>query len=540
MAGTLLLHILLVVPLATAEFQLYRFYNRTSLLEAWNITDSCVTALNATVDCDEAVSAMAGQGVDYNYWYMDNLTMLCDSGCQASMQVWGSSVESACGQETVYLGGLEIQAKALALSFTFNSKIACSKSSDGKWCFFDSQEWQGSDYIRYDPGMCFAYDEIPDQCNDPSFDLDEITADMSSLTNIYDSSLYCNECFLKLLGVRIMDPWLANSDFTQYLIKEFDAIQSRAITQFIDRYQVSTGNARVATGDYNCQFNTTICLPLPCEIDIVWDLPSCAVLAERYSDSTNAITERQFLAWNPNIQGSCHRIAAGQRVCKGAPGGAFASPIPTIMAAGAPGTTAYHLTATPAYPTRLGSIEDCGRYYRVVSGDDCYTIGMQFGITLAQLQEYNTYLDAKCRNLWLGYEICVAKVTTPKVLTDRNCGSGLDYRGSYSNGTATLDGACGPHHGGTTCTNPSFGDCCSIYGFCGSGSDFCGVGNCYSGTCDVDNGGPSVHGECGPKFAGNKTCIGTRLGSCCSIFGHCGSTPDYCAGSNCYSGLCTN
>ncbi len=73
--------------------------------------------------------------------------------------------------------------------------------------------------------MCFAYDEIPDQCNDPSFDLDEINSDMSALTNIYDSSLYCSECFLELFRLRMLDPWLTDSNFTQYLIDEFADVQ---------------------------------------------------------------------------------------------------------------------------------------------------------------------------------------------------------------------------------------------------------------------------------------------------------------------------
>lgn len=74
-------------------------------------------------------------------------------------------------------------------------------------------------------------------------------------------------------------------------------------------------------------------------------------------------------------------------------------------------------------------------------------------------------------------------------------------------------------------------------------------------------GGLSTNGECGPLFAGNKTCTGTQFGTCCSNSGYCGpcaavtnhlrlstyadlvihrsgSTSDYCAVGNCYSGDC--
>jgi hypothetical protein len=82
--------------------------------------------------------------------------------------------------------------------------------------------------------------------------------------------------------------------------------------------------------------------------------------------------------------------------------------------------------------------------------------------------------------------------------------------------------------------------CCSIYGYCGSTSDFCGAGNCYSGNCDPDIGGLSTSGECGPLFAGNKTCTGTQFGNCCSTSGYCGNSSDYCGAGNCYDGACSS
>lgn len=245
---------------------------------------------------------------------------------------------------------------------------------------------------------------------------------------------------------------------------------------------------------------------------------------------------------------------------KSAPGGTFAKPNATITAPGATGEPTYYTPTTPAYPTQTGSIDECGRYYLVEAGDDCATVCQRFGLEYDQLQEYNTYLDDDCLNLWLNYAVCVAPVTPQTVSTDGTCpvsvtcvgsgfgeccsphsfcGSGPEYCVDDGGGTGTQDGTCGPDYGDTTCT-PQFGSCCSIYGYCGSTSDFCGAGNCYSGACDTDTGGPSTNGECGPNFAGNKTCTGTQFGDCCSMSGYCGSTSEYCSGSNCYSGACTD
>lgn len=194
-----------------------------------------------------------------------------------------------------------------------------------------------------------------------------------------------------------------------------------------------------------------------------------------------------------------------------------------------------------------------------MAGDDCSTVDQRFGLNFSQLQSWNPYLKDDCANLWLNYDVCVAPVTPEAVSADGLCpygttcvgsgfgdccsrygfcGSTAEYCAGGGNGTDTQDGTCGPDHGGTTCT-AQFGNCCSIYGFCGNGTEYCGVGNCYSGSCDSDNGGPSINGECGPNFAGNKTCTGTQFGTCCSVYGFCGSTSDYCSGGNCYSGACT-
>jgi hypothetical protein len=99
-------------------------------------------------------------------------------------------------------------------------------------------------------------------------------------------------------------------------------------------------------------------------------------------------------------------------------------------------TTAYHLTATPATPTQTGSIADCGRYYSVVSGDTCNQICLVYGITFDQLQDFNPYLNNDCTNLWLGYSVCIAKVSPDPVSTGGLCGPNNDF--ATCNGTSNL------------------------------------------------------------------------------------------------------
>ncbi|PVH85606.1 carbohydrate esterase family 4 protein [Cadophora sp. DSE1049] len=81
------------------------------------------------------------------------------------------------------------------------------------------------------------------------------------------------------------------------------------------------------------------------------------------------------------------------------------------------------------------------------------------------------------------------------------------------------------------------GACCSQYGYCGNTTDYCGAG-CQSsfGTCSTITTPPGEDDfTCGPTN-GRKTCAS---GLCCSQNGYCGNTADYCdAGCQPSFGIC--
>ncbi|KAI0172023.1 glycoside hydrolase/deacetylase [Hypoxylon sp. FL1284] len=91
-------------------------------------------------------------------------------------------------------------------------------------------------------------------------------------------------------------------------------------------------------------------------------------------------------------------------------------------------------------------------------------------------------------------------------------------------------GSTGAGVAGYTCTE---GLCCSQYGYCGSTADYCDDG-CQTtfGTCGVSSGGngsSSDDGRCGPDF-GDTVCSATE---CCSGAGYCGTTTDHCRAPDC-------
>jgi hypothetical protein len=66
-----------------------------------------------------------------------------------------------------------------------------------------------------------------------------------TLVLIYFAKQYCSECFLQLYRQRLLDPWLVQSNFTDYLIGQFDNLQSNCSTSL--PYTTSASTLYLAT-----------------------------------------------------------------------------------------------------------------------------------------------------------------------------------------------------------------------------------------------------------------------------------------------------
>ncbi|KAL1798038.1 hypothetical protein ACET3X_004644 [Alternaria dauci] len=103
-------------------------------------------------------------------------------------------------------------------------------------------------------------------------------------------------------------------------------------------------------------------------------------------------------------------------------------------------------------------------------------------------------------------------------------------------GSITPDNTCGNlgagKNKGYVCKT---GACCSKYGNCGTTSDYCAASVCQPefGKCDApaEPGSVSPDGTCGNIGKGNNNGYICKTGLCCSKYGNCGTTADYCAAS---------
>jgi hypothetical protein len=182
--------------------------------------------------------------------------------------------------------------------------------------------------------MCYQ-DDPPAICSDPDFSIQEVSADMAAIPNLYDADLvslksqnietcvdvetrqYCSECFMKLWRQRLLSPFLPVSNFTDYLVNQFEDMQQNCSTsmpyttsastlyvgsatstadstttgmvstatctgqwiqpvatplscnELSELYNVSTGDLRAVTNDPFCEIEAETCLPRPCSLAVI-------------------------------------------------------------------------------------------------------------------------------------------------------------------------------------------------------------------------------------------------------------------------------
>ncbi|KAJ8127373.1 hypothetical protein O1611_g6263 [Lasiodiplodia mahajangana] len=119
---------------------------------------------------------------------------------------------------------------------------------------------------------------------------------------------------------------------------------------------------------------------------------TCAVIAALYG-----ISVAQFIQWNPAAMADCSGLWASTYACVG-----VAPPTTT--------TSTPNGIATPT-PTQPGMVDNCNKFYFVVSGDNCASISSKSGISLAQFMQWNPSVGSTCTELWLGAYVCISVIS---------------------------------------------------------------------------------------------------------------------------------
>ncbi|KAM0428425.1 hypothetical protein ACHAQK_011558 [Fusarium lateritium] len=137
--------------------------------------------------------------------------------------------------------------------------------------------------------------------------------------------------------------------------------------------------------------------------------------------------------------------------------------------------------------------------YKIKSGDGCYSLGQNFGITQKFIEDVNknTWGFAGCNKLQLGQPICLSKGKNPMPMPIANAVCGPQKPGSKKPASAKTGWDLA---GMNPCP---LNACCSGYGFCGITSDFCTNTTAKGGAPGTSQTQPGCIGNCGNKIVGN-------------------------------------
>ena len=220
---------------------------------------------------------MAGS-VDNYLWDIDNVTTLCTPDCLSSALIWFTEVTSSCANDAINVNGrlippLTIPGRVLdgmniacltpdtnvlidpgvngsALTSTLlsesNSSVIVDSSAPtatssadpdsspkqkrqtggsrssgpvgSSSCLVESYSWVGSDIIRPDCSeSTAAIDNSTSQCMDAT----DVPPENERITNLYPDTLLCSDCFIKMFYLRVASPYLADLDYSDYLVSQY-------------------------------------------------------------------------------------------------------------------------------------------------------------------------------------------------------------------------------------------------------------------------------------------------------------------------------
>lgn len=257
---------------------------------------------------------------------------------------WEQNVELACIDDDLIVYGTLVPAFTVAGRYLDGYGVACLQSryvevlhstgnvvtfsSTSDWCMIESLSWVGSDVVRPDCSV----DPTSQQCMNPA----NVTADNQRIANLYPDSMLCSECFLKMMFQRITSDYLPDSDYSDYLVAEFQDIQdvcSTTLAPTLSTRQVwnlptafppvtqvfVSGTLTVLPS--STPTTQSVATPTPTQTGMV---SNCVKFYEAVSGddcfdiaANNNITLIDFDFWNPAVGDNCAGLFADFWYCIG-------------------------------------------------------------------------------------------------------------------------------------------------------------------------------------------------------------------------------
>ncbi|KAL7745917.1 hypothetical protein RI367_008775 [Sorochytrium milnesiophthora] len=224
--------------------------------------------------------------------------------------------------------------------------------------------------------------------------------------------------------------------------------------------------------------------------------------------SNNHLSLGDLQQRNPKVD--CNMLQVGQRVCLG---GQMTSVTALPTTTPAPTTASATVTAPPTQPTN--GVPVCVNTKPVQAGSSCYSIGLAYGLTVAQLTALNPGLD--CALLQTGAQLCVEShlAGVPFVACSQNykVASGDTCSVIASRNHMSLNALIAMNNGQLDCNMLQVGQPVCI---AGTTTTVQPPATTTAPPAPAASTTPGVS-RCGAKNSG-ATC---SWGQCCDFFGYC-------------------
>lgn len=136
--------------------------------------------------------------------------------------------------------------------------------------------------------------------------------------------------------------------------------------------------------------------------------------------SANRISLSNFYAWNAAVGNECRSLLVGYNVCVGIVGGTLLPPTTTTRTT-TTSTRPGNGISTPT-PTQTGMVGNCDQFYLVKSGDGCFDIAANAGISLSNFYSWNPAVGNDCSKLQPNFYVCIHLIGGPTKTTTQGNG----------------------------------------------------------------------------------------------------------------------
>lgn len=288
-----------------------------------NAAADCITALTANVTC---YSQLQKAVLETNSWSSAALGLICSQTCTNGLDSYVSSVDKACGSDTIYnISGTIQTASNAGREVQWKQSATClTDPSSGNYCnVIFQQSSSGKDVACSNCALTYLTTLANSQWGQEIVDPAMVSRQVSSCSTTGYSITYTATATATSSTATQSTPLSEDSNgrcnTSDPTVSTYITVANQTCSEVSLAHNVSTPVlASINALTPNCtslSANKTLCLPETCSIYRVSANDSCKAILK--NNMTRQVELPTFRSWNPSINSACSNLGAleGQYIC---------------------------------------------------------------------------------------------------------------------------------------------------------------------------------------------------------------------------------